>query len=156
MRTQLYGILNDDAKAWWYHVKLRGDGDVIEARRRERRSILDKVSSLREALDNGGFLSIGRGGWSLNMSRHHRLSGYDRDVNFPIAQACMLLGIPILDSTTIPDERILETIRMPMPAPEGEADAEPEGGYHSLSLAPFSVVARMYAAIGATVYNIEL
>ena len=156
MRTQLYGILNGDAKAWWYHAKLRRDGNVIEARRRERQSILDKVGSLREAITNGGFLSIGRGGWSLNMSRHHRLSGYESDIDFPIAQACILLGIPILDSTTIPDERILETIRMPMAAPEGEADAEPEGGYHSFSLAPFPVVARMYVAIGATVYNLDI
>ena len=156
MRTQLYSILNDDAKAWWYHIKLRGDGDVVEARRRERQSILDKVASLREALDNGGFLSIGRGGWSLNMSRHHRLSGYESDIDFPIAQACILLGIPILDSTTIPDERILETIHLPMAVPEGEAEAEPEGGYRSFSCAPFPVIARMYAGLGATVYNIEL
>ena len=155
MRTQLYGILNGDAKAWWYHAKLRRDGNVIEARRRERQSILDKVASLREALDNGGFLSIGRGGWSLNMSRHHRLIGYDTSVSFPIARACLLLGIPILDSTTIPDERILETIRMPMAVPEREADAEPGGGYHGLSYAPFPVVARMYAGLGATVYNLE-
>ena len=156
MRTQLYGILNADAKNWWYHAKLREDGDVEEARKRERQSILSKASSLREVVSNGGFLTIGRGGWSLNMSRHHRLSGYDGGIDFPIAQACVLLGIPILDSTTIPDERILETLRLPMPVPEGEEDAEPEGGYHSFSLAPFSVVARMYAALGATVYNIKL
>lgn len=148
----IYSILNQKAKSWWYHVELRAQGRIEEARRGERRLIRDSVRRLREARDNGGWLTIARGGWALHYRHGARIEHYG-GLDQPIPQACLLLGIPIIDRTTIPDDSVIGTLRFPMIGFAGHIDPEPWG---SMSYAPLDYVARLYQGLGATVYNKEL
>lgn len=147
--STIYSILDRDARRWWYNADLRRAGMVKEARNRERDSIKRNAQTLRKAL-RGGWLSIGRGGWTLHYEKGARLSHYG-GLDEPIPQCCLLLHIPIIDTTTIPDDRITETIRFPMAAFEGECDEPP---YNSLSFAPLDHVASLYKGLGATLYNL--
>lgn len=147
----IYSILNTRARAWWYHRRLRGQGQAAEARRRERASIRERARDLKEAQRNGGFVTIGRGGWTLRIERNHTLQGYG-DMTDAIPQCARRLGLPIVDSTTIPDELIARTIVLPMP----QIGAPPRPEYGALDYAPLEVVARMYRDLGATVYNLSL
>ena len=154
MKTKLYRILNNQAKVWWYHRHLRKQGLEEEARQREREAILDDVRVLRAALQNGGFLTHGRGGWTLHYGKWNRVESPCPGLDAAIPQACLLLGIPVLDTTTIPDERIREVINFPIANPF--PDPEPEGGYGPFDHAPFEYVARRYVALGATAYNTDV
>ena len=79
------------------------------------------------------------------------LSGYG-GLDAPMPQACLMLGIPVLDTTAISDNLIMQSISFPM-ATNGQPDESPWG---SMSYAPLDYVAGLYAAIGATVYNLEI
>ena len=153
MKTQLYSILNDRAKRWWYHRKLRRDGKVNEARRRERAQIRDDVRRLRAALECGGFLINAWGGWTLHYGERQRLQSWRPGLDGAIPQACLLLGIPVIDLTTIPEDRIHKVLSLP--SPDLLHDPEPEGGYRSYQHAPFEYVARLYIELGATLYAAE-
>jgi hypothetical protein len=144
----IYSILNQSAKEWWWHKKLRSEGNVKEARRRERDSIKSHTKYLRETLDNGGYLSIGRGGWTLHISDNHRLSHYG-GIERPISQCCLILGIPIIDSTVVNDKDIFRSIKFPM---VGILKPTPPP-FDSLSYAPLEYVANLYKEIGANLYN---
>ncbi len=144
---RLYEILDREARRWWYHVRLREEGKVAEARRRERASIRSSMDRLRETLAGGGYLAIGRGGWTLYVSDNRTVSHYG-GIDAPTPQACLLLGIPILDSTTIPDDRLLDLIRLPMVGIQ-RRDPRPWG---AMSCAPFGYVAARQVALGATLY----
>lgn len=62
------------------------------------------------------------------------------------------LGIPFIDSRTIPDDRICNAISLPMaPDKPDRHDAAPWG---PLSRCPLDVLAWLYADLGATVRNI--
>jgi hypothetical protein len=144
--VRLYRILDEDARRWWYHKELRRRGAVAEARRRERASIRHSLDTLREALA-GGYLAIGRGGWTLHVSDNRRVEHYG-GITAPTPRACLLLGIPVLDSTTVPDDRLVDLIRLPMVGIQ-RTSARPWG---SLSFAPFGYVAARQVALGATLY----
>lgn len=155
MRQQnqpLNTILKQGARSWWYHVELRKNGNHSEARRREHQSVRSSISSLRETISNGGYLSLGRGGYTLHCSAHSTVSGYGCDTSATV-RAAKHLGIPCIDTRTIPDSRIYDTISLPMVAlSPDEADPRPWG---SLSRAPLPVVAYLYRALGATVTGID-
>lgn len=151
MTQSLYAILDQDARQWWYHQDLRKAGKATEARKRERDSILSHVKTLRQALQNGGYASVGRGGWSIHISDGHKLQGYGQ-TDEPMIQAAILVGLPVVDSTTISGDDIFETIRMPMVG-ISHHDQPP---YRSLDYAPLKVVAKMYQDLGATIYNLDL
>ena len=146
----IYGILDASARLWWYHRQLRESGRVAEARQCERASIRDHARDLRKAQLNGGFVTIGRGGWTLHMERRHTLKGYG-DLSDPIPQCARLLGLPIVDSTTIPDERLDCTLALPF----AQVGALPRVEYGSFDPAPIEVVAWMYRDLGATVFNVK-
>ncbi len=154
MKTKLYAILNTNAKNWWYHAQLRRDGKHEEARRQERAQIRDDIARLRAALEHGGFLINSWGDWTLHYGKRQRLQSWRSGLDGPIPQACLLLGIPVLDLTTIPEDRIRAVLSIPManPCP----NPEPEEGYGPFDHAPFEYVARRYVALGATVYNANI
>jgi len=153
MKTQLYSILNDRARRWWYHRHLRKAGRREEARRRERAQIQDNIRRLRAALERGGFLINAWGGWTLHYGERQRLQSWRPGLDDAIPQACLLLGIPVIDLTTIPEDRINEVFKLP--SPDLLYDPEPEGGYHPFQHAPFEYLAPRYVALGATAYNID-
>lgn len=150
--NEIYQLLNRDAKAWWYNKELRKRGEVKEARKRERESILSHVEILRNAY----FATVGRGGWTIRYNHPGYLSselkGYG-DVTENIIQCAILLGIPVCDSTTISDDDIYDVVRFPMPAPEDQCDKPP---YGSFSRAPITHVFKLYKNLGAMVYNLEV
>jgi len=153
VKTQLYSILNGQARRWWYFRLLRKRGLKEEARRREREAILEDVRILRAALDNGGFLINSWGGWALHYDSRKTLHNSFPGLDAAMTQACLLLGIPIIDLTTIPDDRIKDIFKLP--TPDLLYDPEPEEGYHACQHAPFEYVAPRYVALGATTYNID-
>ena len=144
----VYGLLDRDARNWWYHAKLRAEGQADEARRRERQSIRENARTLREARDNGGFVHVGRGGWGIHYRDGCTLSGYG-GMDALIVQAALQVGILVVDTTTIPDDTIWESVRLPIPS-LNQDDGPP---YGCLSYAPVSVWVEMYRELGATVYN---
>ncbi|MBC8248111.1 MAG: hypothetical protein H8E90_00400 [Anaerolineales bacterium] len=151
MKTRLYGILNARTKRWWYHRQIREQGRKEEARRRERAQIRDDVVRLRAALECGGFLISSWGGWVLHYGQRQRLQSSRSGLDGPIPQACLLLGIPVIDLTTIPEDRIRAVLRLP--SPDLLYDPEPPGGYRSFHHAPFDYVTRLYIDLGATLYQ---
>lgn len=149
-KPTLYALLNRHAKAWWYHAELRATGHRIEARKRERDSIRSDINLLRAVLAvPGGHCGLGRGGASL-YAKDRTLSGGANDYYREVAR---LLGIPLIDSTTVPDKAIWETVSFPMVAVGRAPDPGP---WHGFSYAPLDYVAGLYLALGATVENLKI
>lgn len=145
----LSDLLEKNAKDWWYHKELRRQGKVEEAQKRERMSTRSILKDLKDAKANDGWCSVGRGGWTLHPRSGVTVSNYvGMDSCYP--RACIMMGIPVIDSTTIPDSEISQSILFPMAAIN--PDLPPWG---SCSYAPVAVVAALYAAIGATLYHIK-
>lgn len=145
-KQTLYGILDSDARSWWHYKDLRAAGKVKEARQKERESIRSSIRHLRATIKNGGHLSYGRGGYTLSMGGGGSLSGYGESGT---VAACIHLGIPFIDTRTIPDSKIGKTISLPMIS--SKPDAAPWG---SMSYAPLEVVAAAYESLGAKLHNI--
>lgn len=142
----LYADLNADAKAWWYHKDLRKAGNHKEARKRERNSILSSVQHLRSVK----LMVIGRGGWTLHLGPHDTVSGYGN--GFPYVDYCKCKGIPVINSLSVPEDKIYSVaFRAPLFAIGRAPDPEPWNG---LSYAPISYVAKLYKDAGAEVWNI--
>ena len=92
-----------------------------EHREKSVPAILDRsgVERLRSAVKNGGFVHVGRGGWDY--SRQDTLSGAG-GVGDCVPQAAIRVGIPVVDTTAIPDRQITKVLRCPLPEP-GRRDA---------------------------------
>ena len=150
----IYKILDDSARSWWYHRQLREQGKHQEARRCERRAILDKVRVLRECLENSGYAMNSRHGWRIHYKEWANLSHCYPGLDQPMMRCCLKLGIPVCDTTTVPESNVIDIIRLPMASPN--PDPEPESGYGSMSFAPVSYVFGLYQKLGATIYNLEV
>jgi hypothetical protein len=97
----------------------------------------------------GGYLRIGRGGFSLHFAGGARLSGYDCET---IKAECIGAGLPVIDSREAPFEKVARlAICGPLIAVDRAPDPRP---YNPLSYAPLSYVADTYRAIGAEVVNL--
>lgn len=146
LMESLYGMLDRNARAWWYFRELRDVGKGDEARRLERKSIRGTVEMLREALANRGLLYCGRGGFTLEYSGNGRLSGYDCDHMIAV---CIRVGIPVVDTRGMNIYTVLNTLRLPMAAFAPKApDPAP---YSSISYAPIEYVLTEYERRGASV-----
>lgn len=150
-------LLRNEAKMWWYHSDLRRQGSAKKARTLEHESVRNTINRLRDTIKSKGYGSVGRGGYSLHYIPSPQgnltygkatLSGYG-DINSPLMQVAIKLGIPVKDSTIIPDDRIIETLKFPMVGLQ-EIDSKP---YNSLSYAPLSHVFNLYRELGAKIYN---
>jgi len=150
----VYKILDNAARAWWYHRQLRERGEHEEARALERKSILGHVQTLRQCLENKGFATVGRGGWTIHYNKWGTLSHCYPGVDRPMIRCCLRLGIPVCDSTMLPGNLIGKVVGVPMASID--PDPEPVTGYHSFSYAPVEYVFRLYEELGATVYNLEV
>lgn len=147
-------LLREDSKAWWYHQRLRQSGNrasLLDAMERERRSVRSAVRNFRDCLNAGGYLSIGRGGWTLHVDGRTTVAHYGGMETY-MAQCCLRLGIPIIDSTVISDKDIYDVIKFPMVGIHA-VDLEP---YNSMSFAPLATVAKLYRDKGAKVYNLAV
>jgi hypothetical protein len=163
MMTTVFREVRASPREWWYHRDLRKWGNHEEARKREHQSARSTVRCLRLAIQNGGFVKMGRGGWSLHYGDDDRgklkysncvLSGYGCDTSHTV-RAAMLLGILAIDTRDIPDDQIHETVSLPMAKPGIEERERFGGSSEWLDSVPPPVAARKYAALGATVYNAD-
>ena len=93
----IYVLLNKEAKTWWYHIHLRTQGQIAEARRLERKSIKNSVRHIRKALECKTGMTIRDHGYTLQMGSDGTLSGYGNLFNDPFVQACYKAGVKITD-----------------------------------------------------------
>lgn len=139
----IYALLNNEAKAWWYHLELRRKGQHVEARRRERDSIKSKVETLRAA----ELMTIGRGGWSVHCPTWSLQGDGDSE---PYATICRRLGVPVVDSRAAPIDRVARaSISGPMPAIGRKPDPAP---WRSFDYAPLSAYLAVWREAGAKVW----
>ena len=161
-RRSIYALLNKHTKSWWYHKQLRERGEAVEARKRERQSILDTVRTLRAALASpGGYAHVGRGGWSV----HYAGAGMTGSLQHyggmeqPTIQCCLRLGLPIVNTLDCDIDVAYAACKLPMVAVDGKADspaAEPgKKPWHGMNYAPRAYVFAEYVRIGALIYNWE-
>ena len=144
----LSDLLLEEAQSWWYPPDLRKQGKHEEAQNRERKSIASTLKNLKDAKKNGGWCSVGRGGCTLHTKPGVQVSSYgNMDSTYP--QACLIMGIAVIDTTTITDSEISQSILFPMAAITPD-----DPPWRSCSYAPLNVVAALYAALGATLHNI--
>lgn len=106
-KTTIYRILNFGAKSWWAHKQLRDMGKHVEARREERRNILDDLETVRSAL----YILIGHGRFVIVTGPHSTVSGYG-ELEHPLVLACVLRGAPCVEYSTHDRET---TIILPVP-----------------------------------------
>lgn len=97
----LYSLLHQDARSWWYHAQLRRRGELDEARVKEREQVREQIKSLRLALENGGYATIARSGgnYTLTVGDGHTVSGH----NERIIISAYLVGLPVLDFRSVDD-----------------------------------------------------
>ncbi len=142
--TSAYTLINTDCKAWWYHKDLRERNQHVEARKRERVSIKSTVRTFREAQKySAAYMSVGRGGMTFNYSPNARISG--GNIPFYITM-CHKFNIPVIDTRTIPDDKIVQTIKIPLIS--NTPDNPP---YSWISYAPMEYVLARYRELGATI-----
>jgi len=87
------------------------------------------------------------------MAKGHTLQGYG-GIKAAIPQCALKLGIPVIDSTVIDDDRIYDTLRFPMAVCRTATPDDPP--YHGLSYAPLEYVAKLYKELGADVHNLDV
>lgn len=107
----LYSVLDKGARKWWYHEKLRKNGDPINARGRERQSIREHVRQLKKALANGGFATISQSGgtYSITYSDNGSVSGGF----WRLVASAYLAGLPVMDWRDV--QSGLAIMQLPMP-----------------------------------------
>jgi len=162
----VYKEVRASSREWWYHVQLRKQGDLEGAREREHQSTRDMIRHLRLAIQNGGFVKLGRGGWSLHYGDEVKsekltysnctVSGHGCDTSHTV-KAAKLLGILTVDTRTIPDDIIHKCVSLPMGKPglKERQKLDPDSSSEWLDYVPPELMARKYRALGATVYNLN-
>lgn len=91
----VYRILREKTRNWWYHKKLREDGQASKAWRHEKRSIRESLERLKNAKEieyyrwSGSFLMP-----HIDPATGYRgtLSGYN---GYYLVRCCLLMGIPV-------------------------------------------------------------
>jgi hypothetical protein len=106
------------------------------------------ILDFRQIAREGGHLSYGRGGWTLHVGTLKSIQGYG-GLEQPIPLLAILLGVPVINTRTIPDEVIDQVIAFPM----ARAGCQQYGPFTAWDYAPLAYVARLYQALGATLYN---
>lgn len=107
----LYSVLDDSARKWWYHEKMRKNGDEVGARVRERNNIRQHIDQIKKALTNGGYATISQSGgsYTITYSDDANVSGYSPR----LVLAAYLAGVPVLDFRNAKDG--VAIMKMPMP-----------------------------------------
>jgi len=103
---------------------------------------------LQALATEGGYLSIGRGGFTLHFGDGAVLSGYDIKT---IKAESIAAGLPVIDSLGVAFERVADiAVSGPLVAVGRDPDPRPWG---ALSYAPLRDIASAYAAAGAAIWN---
>lgn len=114
MRT-IYACVNQWAKCHWYTHSLRSQGKHEKAREEERKSIRYAVGILRKLRDNKGFIVIHEGGVTFRYDTRATLDDHVYSSAAPLVEAAAMLGVTVLDITTVPVERLPDLRSLPIP-----------------------------------------
>lgn len=144
--------LRSDARNWWSYA----NNPEMQAK-----AVRENVRALREAKDAGGYLSIGRGDTVIHSQQRDPETGRVRSTSrrscHPGMAAAARRILPWIDSTTVPDDKIVHVaIRLPMIEPDWRA-TEPDrfvprkaAQYGSLDSIPLPEYVALAAPFGLT------
>ena len=142
--STIYRILNFGAKSWWAHKQLRDMGKIAEARREERRNILDDLKTVCSAL----YILVSHGRFVIVTGPHSTVSGYG-EMEHPLVLACVLRGIPCVEYSNLDRET---SIILPVPSP---TYPNRTGQIRLLDDVSFAIHAALANFAGAQLYNIN-
>jgi hypothetical protein len=104
-------LLFQNARAWWYHQKLRKQGWVEEAREREKQSVREHAACIEEAT----VLHVGyEGRWTLYRRDGEGLSGRGGLGDW-FVRAALRASVPAFDTGTVPEDNLAALLRGPFP-----------------------------------------
>ena len=104
-------LLFQNARAWWYHQKLREQGRVAEARKREKQSVREYAACIEKAT----VLHIGyEGRWTLYRRDGGGLSGCGGTSDW-FVRAALRAGVLAFDTGTVPEHNLAALLRGPFP-----------------------------------------
>ena len=146
MQTEILRVLRAEARSWWRHRALRRTGDLDEARRLERQTILRDLGYLRAAINNpNAYVSCGGGGTILHLGPT-TVSLYAPIERFPLASLAVRLGAPLIDCRPVRD--IIAFANLPKVTMDRQIDPEPWTSSSQVSLLTYiGAVERLGARI---------
>jgi hypothetical protein len=109
-------LLFQNARAWWYHQKLREGGRAEEAHERERQSVREYAACIEEAT----VLHVGyQGRWTLYRRDGEGLSGRGGMSNW-FVRAALRAGVPAFETGAIPEDNLAALLRGPFPGEDSQ------------------------------------
>ena len=148
MQTEVLRELRAEARSWWRHRELRKTGDLDEACRLERQTILRDLGYLRAAINNpNAYVSCGGGGTILHLGLT-TVSLYAPVERFPLASLAVRLGTPLIDCRPVCD--IIAFANLPKVTMYGTVDQEPWTSSSRISLLTYIDAAER---LGARIVN---
>jgi len=142
-------LLYKKADSWWYHQQLKNEGKISEYKKLVNNSVKHDFDYIQDTINNNGFVTIGRGGYSIHKDDNITLSGYTNNINDLTIQACILSGIPVLNTLTIPEDKIIQVIKFPLMSINKDDFYDEPMNYR-----PFKHVFSLYIKLGAEAYNL--
>lgn len=148
MQTEVLRVLRAEARSWWRHRELRRTGDLDEACRLERQTILRDLGYLRTAINNpNAYVSCGGGGTILHLGLT-TVSLYAPVERFPLASLAVQFGTPLIDCRPVRD--IIAFANLPKVTMDGRIDSEPWTASSRISLLTYLDAAER---LGARIVN---
>ena len=148
MQTEVLRVLRAEARSWWRHRELRRTGDLDEAHRLERQTILRDLGYLRTAINNpNAYVSCGGGGTILHLGLT-TVSLYAPVERFPLASLAVRLGTPLIDCRPVRD--IITLANLPRVTMDGQINSEPWTASSRVSLLTYIDAAER---LGARIVN---
>jgi len=143
----VFTAIRKDARDWWYHAKLRKEGEIQKARELENKSTRGDIDDIRKAY----YVLITHGGHTIYINDCKRIEGY-KGINHPSIQFMITYGIPVIDITTVNLIGCKKLIRLPLVA---VPPVLPDNKFGSFNYESLEYVASKYKEVGATIYNVK-
>lgn len=148
MQTEVLRVLRTEAQSWWRHRELRRTGDLDEACRLERQTILRDLGYLRTAINNpNAYVSCGGGGTILHLGLT-TVSLYAPVERFTLADLAIRLGAPLIDCRPVRD--IIAFANLPKVTMDGQINSEPWTSSSRVSLLTYL---DLVECLGARIVN---
>ena len=148
MQTEVLRVLRAEAQSWWRHRELRRTGDLDEACRLERQTILRDLGYLRTAINNpNAYVTCSGGGTILHLGLT-AVSLYAPVERFPLASLAVRLGTPLIDCRPVRD--IITLANLPRVTMDGQINSEPWTASSRVSLLTYIDAAER---LGARIVN---
>lgn len=148
MQTGVLRVLRATAASWWRHRELRRTGEMEQARRLERQTVLRNLGYLKQAasLPNAHVI-CGEGGTFIHLG-WTTMSSFAPIERFPLAALAVARGTPFIDIRPVTD--VIAFTSLQRVARGGPVDADHSGAGQSVSLTTYI---DMVEALGAGIAN---